>query len=101
MAGPALALAVCWAFALAFSGATDALFYLAPALLILGPLLAGRYVGESLVLKLATRGSRRRTRPRRIRPLPKTPAVWSPRGNSLIAHSLAERPPPAVAILLS
>jgi hypothetical protein len=99
IAGLALVLTSCWALALAFSGSTDTLLYLAPLLLLAAPLVAGRYVGESLVLKLASIGRRRRPRPRRARPLPKAPSVWSARGARMIAFSLAERPPPAAALL--
>lgn len=98
-AGTALAITVVWSLILAFSGSTDALLFLAPALLILAPLLAGHYVGESLVVKLASGGPpRRRPRPARSRPAPKAPAVWLPRGTRLVAFSLAERPPPRLVI---
>jgi hypothetical protein len=93
-AGLALALTICWALALGFSGASDALLYLAPALLIAVPLIGGRYLGESLVIKLAARGRRTRRRPTPARALPKAPAIWLPRGTRLIAFSMAERPPP-------
>ena len=93
--GLALAVTVCWAFALALSGSTDALLFLAPALLIVAPLLAGRYPGEELISKLVARRSRR---PRRSAvapaPAPRPPVAWSPRGTRLLAFSRAERPPP-------
>ena len=94
--GLALVLTCCWALTLAISGSSDGFLYLAPALLILFPLLAGRYLGEGLVIKLASRGGAKRY-PRRaiVPPVPKAPAVWLPRGTRLIAFSLAERPPPA------
>lgn len=97
-AGLAVALTCAWALGLAFSGSTDMLFYLAPALLIVVPLVAGRYVGESLVLKLAARGRGRRPRPLRTRPTTWAHALQVPRGTSLIAFSLAERPPPSAAL---
>ena len=96
--GLLLAVTCCWVLALACTGSTDALLYMAPALLIACPLLAGRYPGEHLVLKLASVGRRRRPRLRRVRLLPKAPSVWLPRGPHLIAFSLAERPPPAAAL---
>jgi hypothetical protein len=89
-------LTCCWALALALLGSSDVLLYLAPALLILAPLVAGRYVGEELVVKLARLG-RRRPRPVRSRALPVAPVIALPRGTRLIAFSLAERPPPAAA----
>lgn len=100
-AGVALALTVCWTVALGVTGASDALFYLSPALLIFVPLIAGRYVGEELIAKLAVR-RRRRPRPARAITVTKRPlARILPRDTSLIAFSLAERPPPALAVLTS
>lgn len=96
-AGAALALTACWVLALAFSGSTDVLFYLSPALLILAPLVAGRYIGEELIAKLAARRAPR-TRARRTLAAARRPRVRTrPRGSALIAFSLAERPPPALA----
>jgi hypothetical protein len=92
----ALAIAVCWAAALALTGSTDVLLFLAPALLIAIPLVAGRYVGEKLITKLAAERAARRRRPAKTSPpAPRQPAIWLPRGTRLIAFSLAERPPPA------
>jgi hypothetical protein len=94
--GVALAITVCWALALAFSGSTDVLLFLAPALLLVAPLVAGRYVGETLIAKLATRRSGPRRRP--LAPGASTPpaaTLWLPRGTRLLAFSLAKRPPPA------
>jgi len=94
----ALAITVCWVVGLAAIGSTDALLFLAPALLIAIPLMGGIYVGEELVAKLA--GSRAR-RPRRAAASVSRPAgiasVWRPRGASLLAFALATRPPPAAA----
>ncbi len=94
--GLALAVTVCWAFALALSGSTDTLLFLAPALLIVAPLIAGRYVGEELIVRLAA--AKRSRPPRRppvsYAPVPRPPLVWSPRGTRLLAFSRAERPPP-------
>lgn len=94
--GLALAVTVCWAFALALSGSTDTLLFLAPALLIVVPLIAGRYPGEELIAKLVARRSGRPRRPLAspvpavLRPL----VVCVPRGTRLLAFSRAERPPP-------
>jgi hypothetical protein len=92
----ALAITLCWIAALAITGSTDVLLFLAPALLILIPLFGGLYVGEELIAKLVTR----RARPLRRAaapswPLPPAPRSWRPRGTGLIAFSLAKRPPPA------
>ena len=100
-AGAVIALTCAWALALALSGSADMLFYLAPMLLFAIPLVAGRYLGESLVVKLAARGRRRRPRPARAQMAPRAPSLWLPRGTRLIAFSLAERPPPAAALSLT
>ena len=90
----ALALTLCWVALLAVTGSTDVLLFLAPALLIAIPLLGGRYVGEELIAKL----SAKRARPRRAASppsaAPSAPGNWHPRGASLLAFSLAKRPPP-------
>jgi hypothetical protein len=86
---------VCWVLALAFAGSTDVLLFLAPALLLVAPLVAGRYVGETLITKLAARrfGPRRRPSAPRIS-TPPAATLWLPRGTRLLACSLAKRPPP-------
>jgi hypothetical protein len=93
--GLALTVTVCWALALALSGSTDTLLFLAPALLIVAPLIAGRYPGEELIAKLVVRRSRRPRRPA-VAPAPvsRPPIARSPRGTRLLAFSRAERPPP-------
>lgn len=92
----ALAVTLCWVLALAASGSTEALLFLAPALLIAIPLFAGRYVGEELIVKLATRGgrSRRHSASAPVSLPSLAPLGMRPRGTSLIAFSLAKRPPP-------
>jgi len=99
-AGVALAITVCWALALAFAGSTDVLLFLAPALLVVVPLVAGRYVGETLIARIAARrsGSRRRQSAPRASAPPAT-AIWLPRGTRLLAFSLAKRPPPVRLLL--
>lgn len=92
----ALAATVCWVAVLALTGSTDALLFMAPALLIAVPLFGGRYVGEELIARLA---ERRRRRPgERVAAawrLPAAPPRRVARGTRLIAFSLAKRPPPA------
>jgi hypothetical protein len=93
--GLALTVTVCWVFALALSGSTDTLLFLAPALLIVVPLIAGRYPGEELIAKLVAKRSRRPRRPvAALAPVSRAAAVWSPRGARLLAFARAERPPP-------
>jgi hypothetical protein len=93
----ALVITLCWAAALAFTGSTEALLFMAPALLIAIPVLGGHYIGEELIVKLAARRARppRRATTSPAWPLPSTPESWRPRGTGLIAFSLAKRPPPA------
>jgi hypothetical protein len=95
----ALAATVCWVAALALTGSTEALLFMAPALLIAIPLLGGRFFGEELIVRLATRRPRPRRRSAAAAPAPPpAPSVWLPRGARLIAASLAKRPPPAALI---
>jgi hypothetical protein len=83
----------------AVAGHTDLLPYAAPLFLLAVPLLAGRYVGEERLermrsgLRRAPLRAPRAEAPPAIRRL----AASVPRGGRLIAHSLAERPPPAPA----
>jgi hypothetical protein len=97
--GKALAVTLCWVVALAVTGSTDALLFLAPALLIVIPLLGGHYVGEELIVKLAAKRARPRRRGARSIARPLSSAEnWAPRGARLIAFSLAKRPPPAALL---
>jgi hypothetical protein len=97
----ALAITLCWVTALAVTGSTDVLLFLAPALLIAIPLFCGRYIGEELIVRLAKRRLRspRRTATPSAWSLPPVPESWRPRGTSLIAFSLAKRPPPAALLM--
>jgi hypothetical protein len=96
----ALMVSVCWAVALALDGSSDVLLFLAPALLIAIPLVSGRYIGETLIERLAAPSARRRRHSAVHQPpAPQPPAVWRPRGARLVALSLAKRPPPALRLL--
>jgi hypothetical protein len=92
----ALAITLCWVAALAVTGSTDILLFLAPALLIAIPLFGGRYVGEELIVKLAAKRARppRRSAMEPARPRAVASQSWPPRGTALLAFSLAKRPPP-------
>jgi hypothetical protein len=85
-------------FVAALTGLHETLAYAAPLLVVLLPLLAGRFLGEDSIVRLATRGRR----PRR-RALAIAPTGWLrgghpvPRGGRLIARGLAVRPPPLLA----
>jgi hypothetical protein len=84
-----------WALAMALSGSTDVLLYLAPALLVAVPLMLGRYPGERALERLRRTDTAPRPRPVRItRPGRRTAASLLPRGGSLIAVGLARRGPP-------
>jgi hypothetical protein len=68
-----------------------------PLLALVLPLLAGRFPGEAVIVRIASRGRRPR-RPLASAPRPRTrqaPALL--RTRLLIAASLAGRPPPAAA----
>jgi hypothetical protein len=94
----ALSLLGALAIGLLLTGSSTPLLFLAPCLLVLAPLLAGRYVGERSLLRLA-RGVRRRPRREAVaRPARRGPATRVlPRGGCLIGSSLAVRPPPSLA----
>jgi hypothetical protein len=69
-----------------------------PALVLALPLLAGRYVGEERIARLAARlhaGVPRAAR-RLAACLPRAPRALPPRGARLLGFALAERGPPAV-----
>jgi hypothetical protein len=91
------ALGVAWLIAAGVVGLGAGFMFLAPALVLVLPLLAGRYVGADRLSRLA------RSRPRRARargasrPAPRTWLLVPPRGGLLIAASLAVRPPPLLA----
>jgi hypothetical protein len=75
------------------------LLFLAPALLLLVALFAGRFPGERRLAALVARARPRTRRRARVRPASASRAPWVPlaRGGALLAHSLAKRPPPLIA----
>ena len=75
------------------------LLALAPLAFLLLTLVAGRYVGEERIARLAARLQQRAPRAaRRLAPRP-SPSPVLPRGGRLIAASLAQRGPPAVLVV--
>ncbi|HWH93726.1 MAG TPA: hypothetical protein VNT03_07690 [Baekduia sp.] len=100
---PPLAIAVLGvAIALAESvtGLDTGLLLLSPALVLLLPLLAGRYLGEQTLERLAARRAapRRHWRPASA-PLPRRrPRATLIRGGRLLASALAERGPPPLTV---
>jgi hypothetical protein len=89
---------VTWALALALTGSSDALLFLAPVTLIYVPLLVGRYLGEDAIAGLAQhfypRAGRRVRSALRARPIPFAAHRTLARGALLYGESLASRPPP-------
>ena len=94
LAGLTLALA-----ALTLVGVHSDVLLAVPVLLFALPLLAGRYVGEERLARLAAAfvTARRRAARARCRRPRAARRVAVPRGGRLIAASLAVRPPPAAA----
>jgi hypothetical protein len=89
------ALTVVWLLGLELLGVEAAVAYLAPALLILLPLLSGRYPGDEALVRVAGRLSRRAGRPPQAPPLRRRRAgALLPRGGRLVAFALAGRGPP-------
>jgi hypothetical protein len=88
-------LGVVVAAAQSVTGLDTGLLLLSPALVLLLPLLIGRYLGEDQLERLVAR----RLEPRRVRPvsapLPRPrPRAVVVRGGCLLASALAERGPP-------
>jgi hypothetical protein len=88
-------LAVGLAIAHNAAGLSTGFLYMAPALVIAMALVAGRYVGEERLARIACAlPTSRPAVPREV--IPRLPiAHLLPRGGCLIASSLAVRPPPA------
>jgi hypothetical protein len=85
--------------ALTLVGVHSDVLLAAPVLVIALPLLAGRYVGEEQLARLAAafRGARRRPAVT-IAPHARRTVRRLPRGGRLLAAALAVRPPPAAAL---
>lgn len=93
LAGLTLALA-----SLTLVGVSSDVLLVAPVLVLALPLLAGRYVGEQQLARLAAAFVARRRRPAAaLAPTVRRASRSLPRGGRLIAASLAVRPPPAPA----
>jgi hypothetical protein len=89
------ALTALWVLGLELLGVDAALAYLAPSLLILLPLLSGRYPGEEALVRAAARRARpvRRGRPAAV-PRRRARDALLPRGGRLVGAALAGRAPP-------
>jgi hypothetical protein len=80
------------------AGAHAGLLLLSPALVLLAPLLAGRYVGEERLERLVARyAPHRRPRPVSASLPRRRPHAAVVRGGRLLASALAERGPPLTA----
>jgi uncharacterized membrane protein len=90
--GGVVVLAALWLIGLHVGGLDTGLLFLAPAFVLLLPLLAGRYVGERRLAPLLGR-LRRPVAVAMHRPRPRLRLV--PRGGLLVGCSLAGRAPPA------
>ena len=64
------AITAVWTLGMLILGVSDALIYLAPALLILLPLLSGRYPGDEVLVRAALRGRRAAPAPAGCRAAP-------------------------------
>jgi hypothetical protein len=84
-------MAALWLAGLHVGGLDTGLLFLAPAFVLLLPLLAGRYPGERALAPL--RPPVRRAFPAAIR-LPRPRLALVPRGGLLVGCSLAGRAPP-------
>lgn len=81
------------------TGLDAGLLHLAPALVLLLPLLAGRYVGEEQLERLVrSRSSRVSVPPRATAgPRPRAPRRAHVHGGALLAAGLGRRGPPVLA----
>ena len=82
-----------------FAGIEAGLLHLAPALVLLVPLLAGRYLGADAIAAIAAIDRPVRRAPVVVAPrLDRAPLVVAARGTGLLARRLAERGPPALPL---
>ena len=96
------ALIAVWMLGLQLLGVGDTLIYLAPALLILLPLVLGRYPGDSALARATERVRARRVRAgREMAPRRGSRARLLPRGGRLVGAALAVRGPPRGVIASS
>jgi hypothetical protein len=90
-----------WMLLQALTGVELGLLYLAPALILCAPLALGCYVGEKQLAGLADRSPRRPGPRARGLALPRGHVRVMQRGGRLVAASLAKRPPPVNAALVT
>jgi hypothetical protein len=80
-------------------GVNPDLLLAAPVVMLLLPLLTGRYLGEDGLVRLAARSRPPRARTAANSPAPPRAPRIVARGGRLIASALAERGPPALSLL--
>jgi hypothetical protein len=95
------ALTVLFAIVQSATGISGDVLLAAPVLVLLVPLLAGRYLGEDGLARLSAFVAPRRRRAAVVRPTPswRAPRVLA-RGGRLIAVALGRRGPPAYQLAL-
>jgi hypothetical protein len=82
----------------ALAGATDALAYLLPVLLLLGALTLRLYPGACVLAAALAAGRRRRSRRSAgVAPRARAPRARLARGGALVGSAIAVRPPPGAA----
>jgi hypothetical protein len=94
------ALTLVFALVQSATGISADVLLAAPALVLLLPLLAGRYVGEEALARLTAAGAPLRRRPAVVRIAPRRAPRVLARGGRLIAVALAHRGPPAAQLAL-
>ena len=94
-------LVAAWTVLAMHGGADTGLLYLAPALVLCLPLILGRYVGEEQLAELANRAPLCPVRRASRLAVPRSHVRLMQRGGRLVASSLAKRPPPLAAPLLT
>jgi hypothetical protein len=93
------ALSLLFAVVQTVTGISGDVLLAAPALLILLPLLAGRYVGEDGIARRSALVATPRRRPvAALARLPRRAPSVLPRGGRLIAAALAQRGPPLLSL---
>jgi hypothetical protein len=93
------ALTVLFAVVQSLTGISGDVLLAAPAVLLLLPLLAGRYVGEDGLARLSALVAPPRRRPVAARATqPRRAPRVLPRGGRLIAAALAQRGPPSLSL---
>ena len=92
-----LAITLAWAAFLTIIGSPQVVLFTVPLFLLCAPLALGRYVGEELIVRLASRSRPRRRTARAFVPERFAVSASAVRGSLLLASNMAGRAPPAPA----